>query len=196
MFSPFFKALSPGKKIAFLAVFLALAVAANSVLEITLSLYNKITFTYFLLFVTAFLLGGVPAFAVAVVGDAIGFLISPTGTFWLYGVVMGIFALITGVFMHLVPIKGKGANYVKAAIALVVNYFVVTIFLATLVQYSYAILFLWGGNVNKGIWVYTLGYLGPRLTIQTAVYAGNMAACFLTIPLFERLLFRNRKNEP
>ena len=46
MFSKTFRAFSAGKQIAWLAVFVALSVAANSYIGIELSATNKITFTY------------------------------------------------------------------------------------------------------------------------------------------------------
>ena len=60
--------------------------------------------------------------------------------------------------------------------------------LNTVVNYTYALVFLWGGAVNKSLWVYLVGYLPPRLAIQTAVFVGNAALFLALLPLAERLM--------
>ena len=77
MVSKAFRSFSMSKQIAYLAIFIALSVAANSVLGVELSASNKITFTYTVSFLAGYLLGPVPAFLVGFIGDAIGFRISP-----------------------------------------------------------------------------------------------------------------------
>ena len=195
MFSKFFKSLSPSKKIAFTAVLLALSVVANTVIDFDPNPNNKITITYFVCFMSAYLLGAVPAFAVAFVGDFIGWLIMPDGMYWLYGLTLGIFAFITGVFLHCLPLKGGKSIYIKSIIALVAGYVAVTLFLNTIVNYTYVWLFVWNGELKKTFFVYIAASIIPRLGLQTAVYAGNIALCFAVIPVFERLLPRLTKKK-
>ena len=73
-FSTYFRALSAGKKIALLAVFVALSVVVNC-FSIDVSPSNKIAFTYAVCFFAGYLLGAVPAFFVALLGDVFGYLI-------------------------------------------------------------------------------------------------------------------------
>ena len=100
MFSKTFRAFSAGKQIAWLAVFVALSVAANSYIGIELSATNKITFTYAVCFFAGWLMGPVPGFLVGMLGDAIGFLIKPVDIYWLYGLTLGLYGAITGKAMY------------------------------------------------------------------------------------------------
>lgn len=194
MFSKFFLTLSPAKKVAYIAVFTALAVAANTILDIDVGNNNKITFTYTICFVTAYALGAVPAFCTAVAGDAIGFWIKPSPFFWLFGLSLGIFSFLIGVILHCLPIHRKGAIYIKTAIAFVLCYIVVTLIINTFVNFSYAYLFLWGGELKKTFWVYVATSIISRLGLQSIVYAGNVALCYALLPALERLLPRLQKN--
>lgn len=182
MFSKFFLSLSAGKKIAFLAVFTALSVAVNF-LSIDITPTNKITFTYLLCFFAGIFLGAVPAFSVAFLGDSISFLIAPTGVFWLFGLTLGLYAFLVGAVMNLLPVSGKKGVYIKAVIALSVGYLIITVFINSLVNYSYMLLFIWNGVAKKTFFV----YLGGRLAVQSIVYAVNTAACLLLLPLAANL---------
>ena len=64
MFSKAFRSFPMSKQIAYLAIFIALSVAANSVLGVELSASNKIAFTDTVSFLAGYLLGPVPAFLV------------------------------------------------------------------------------------------------------------------------------------
>ena len=183
MFSTFFKQISLAKKLAFTAVFLALSVVANSFIDIDITPNNKITFTYLICFFAAYLLGGLPAFVIGFVGDAIGFLIKPSGVYWLFGLTLGIFALLAGIILHYLPIKGKAAPYIKTGIALVVCYVAITLVLNSIINYYYVKIFLYGGEYSKTFWV----YLGGRIGIQSAIYAINVGVIFALLPLIERL---------
>lgn len=193
MFSRFFKQLSPAKKIAFLAVFLALGVASNF-LSIDLNPSNKLAFTYTVCFATAFLLGGVPAFAVGFLGDAIGFLLAPSGVFWLFGLTLGLFGLIVGFLLHLnVWEDRKWGTFAKAAISLLVAYLLITLAVNSVVNYYYVKIFVWQGEAKKTFFV----WLGGRIALQSLVYFANVALCMLLVPLLNRmtLLFGGKKRE-
>ena len=178
MFTKVFRSFSVSKQVAYLAIFIALSVAANSVLGIELSTSNKITFTYTVCFFAGYILGPVPAFLVGLIGDAIGFLISPVDVYWLYGLTLGMFGFLVGWIMNCIRREDKGWLFGKAILAFVVGFIVITCFLNTLVQYSYAYIFLWGGVAQKTFWVYLAG----RLSIQSVVYAVNVAVCLIALP--------------
>ena len=187
MFTLFFRKLSPAGKIALIAVFIALSIVANTVLDIDIPPKNKITVTYFIGFASAYLLGAVPAAAIAFVGDGLGWIIMPDGPYWLYGLTNAIFAFLTAVILHLLPLRRKRAIYIKAAIAFAACYLVCTVCINSCVDYTYALVYLWGGSAQKGLFAYLAGYFPPRIAIQSAVYAGNVALSFAALPFLERL---------
>ncbi len=191
MVSKLFRSFSLAKKEAYLAVFIALAVVANIVLDIDLTPSVKLTFSYVVCFFAAYLMGGVPAFAVAFLGDLIGFFIKPSGVYWLFGVTMGVYALLVGVILHLLPVRGRGAPYIKAAVALLAGYIAVTLCLNSVVNYYYVKLLVYHGDYDKPFFV----YLGGRIAMQSAVYAVNVGVCFALLPLIVHLpYFRTVKN--
>lgn len=177
-FSTYFRALSAGKKIALLAVFVALSVVVNC-FSIDVSPSNKIAFTYAVCFFAGYLLGAVPAFFVALLGDVFGYLINPVGVYWLFGVTLGVYAAIIGVVTNLPFGTGRAATYVKAAVALVLGYVLITVLLNSVVNYYYVKIFIWQGETNKPFLV----YLGGRLAFQTVIYAVNLAVCMALLPI-------------
>ena len=126
MFSKAFRSYSVSKQVAYLAIFIALSVAANSVLGIDLPPSNKIAFTYAVSFFAGYLLGPVPAFAVGLIGDAIGFLISPVDVYWLYGLTLGLYGFLVGWIMNGIRREEKGWLYIKAIIAFAAGFLVIT----------------------------------------------------------------------
>ncbi len=178
MFSKTFRAFSAGKQIAWLAVFVALSVAANSYIGIELSATNKITFTYAVCFFAGWLMGPVPGFLVGMLGDAIGFLIKPVDIYWLYGLTLGLYGALTGWVMNAIRFGGKGWLYGKAAIALAAGFVCITCLLNSLVMYLYLYLFVWGGVFQKSFIVYLLG----RLSVQSVVYLANVVLCVAILP--------------
>lgn len=187
MFSDYFKKLSSAKKLAVLALFLALSVVANTVLDIDITPQNKITITYFIMFASAVFLGAVPTLFVGFVGDLIGHLLMPDGTYWLYGLTLGLLGFTMGCMFHYLPIKNQ---YVKTSIIAIVCYILFTVVINSIINYTYTLLFLWGGHANKTLWVYLAAYLPPRLLIQTIVYVGNFFLCFAILPVFQRIIKR------
>ena len=187
MFSNYFKNLSSTKKLALLALFLALSVVANTILDIDITPQNKITVTYFVMFASAIFLGALPAFFVGFTGDLIGHILMPDGTYWLYGLTLGLLGFTMGCMFHYLPIKNQ---YIKTSIIAIVCYLIFTVAINSIINYTYALLFLWGGQVNKTLWVYLAAYLPPRLAIQTVVYFGNFLICFASLPVFQRIIKR------
>ena len=178
MFTKFFASLSLAKKIAYLAVFIALSVVVNSFIEISTP-STKITFTYFICFFAGFLLGSLPGFAVGFLGDAIGFLLVPQDVYWLFGLTLGLFGMIAG-FVRKLPLRGRTGVFGKACIALLINYLFITCFVNSLVNYSYLYIFLPNIVEGKTFWVYLTG----RLVTQTIVYAVNVAAVAVVLSVF------------
>lgn len=179
VFTRYFASLSAAKKVAYLAVFIALGVVVNSVVEINVSPTEKITFTYFVCFFAGFLLGPLPGFAVGFLGDAIGFLIAPLPVYWLNGVTLGLMGALAG-GLRLLPLRGKKGIYLKALIFFISSYLLITCCLNSIVNYSYVYLFVWGKTIKKAFWIWLTG----RLAFQTIVYAINVAICTAVLTAF------------
>lgn len=178
VFTRFFASLSAAKKIAYLAVFIALSVVVNSFIEISTP-STKITFTYFVCFFAGFLMGPLPGFLVGFLGDAIGFLLVPQDVYWLFGLTLGLYGMIAG-FVRKLPLRGRAGVFGKACIALLVNYLFITCFLNSLVNYSYQYIFLPHVVEGKTFWIFLTG----RLVTQTIVYAVNVAAIAVVLSVF------------
>ena len=193
MFSKAFRSFSVGKQIAFLALFIALAVAVNS-FELNLG-FAKITFSYFVCFFAGALLGPLPGFAVGLLGDAIGFLIVPQGVYWFFGVTLGLFGFLSGLFVNKLHIAGRRGVYLKAAIALAVCFVAITCVVNSLVNFYYLKMFVDGYSNTFG------AYFAGRMATQAIVYAVNVALCFLVLPgilrirAFARSLINVRREE-
>ena len=114
LFSVYIRRLTAAKKIALLAVFIALSIVVNC-FSIDVGSSNKIAFTYVVCFFAGYLLGGVPAFCIALLGDAIGYLVNPVGVYWLFGLTLGVYAFLMGVVMNFQvrADENKAAPYVR-----------------------------------------------------------------------------------
>ena len=184
LFSVYFRRLTAAKKIALLAVFVALSIVVNC-FSIDVGSSNKIAFTYVVCFFAGYLLGGVPAFCIALLGDAIGYLVNPVGVYWLFGLTLGVYAFLMGVVMNFQvrADENKAAPYVRTAVALVLGYVLITVLLNSLVNYWYVMLFVWNGAAKKTFLV----YLGGRLAFQSIVYAVNAAICVAIVPVLVQI---------
>ncbi|MDE6274314.1 MAG: folate family ECF transporter S component [Clostridiales bacterium] len=180
MFSKFFLSLSAGKKIAYLAVFIALSVVANA-FSIDVSTSQKITFTYLVCFLSGALFGAVAAFGIGFLGDAIGFLILPSsGPYWvLFSLSLGIYGFIAGIVFHCFKGERRSQLYLKGAIALIVNYILITLCINTVSNYYYLYIFYWEGIPKKAFLV----FLGGRIAFQSVVYVINCALCMALLPV-------------
>ena len=176
LFTKYFLSLSSAKKIAYIAVFIALSVVTNSLIEINVTPSNKITFTYFICFISGFLLGPLPGFLVGFLGDAIGFLLVPQDVYWLFGRTLGLTGLLAGLVRKL-PLYGRKGVFLKALVFFVLSYVVITCFVNSLVNYWYLYLFIWNGTVKTVFWV----WLGGRLAFQTVIYAVNVGLCAVVL---------------
>ncbi len=190
MFTKAFRSVSVSRKVAMLALFIAVSVVANSVLGVDIGASNKIAFTYLVCFFAGCMMGPVPAFIVGVVGDAIGFLIQPVGVFWFFGVTLGLFGFLTGLIMNGIRTKTVKGLYAKAVLAFAVGFVVVTCIVNSVINYFYSYLFYWDGIFKKGFWI----YLGGRLGIQSVVYVANaVLSMLLLVPLYRLPLLGDRR---
>lgn len=190
MFTKAFRAVSVSRKIAMLALFIAVSVVANSFLGVDIGSSNKIAFTYLVCFFAGCFMGPVPAFVVGVVGDAIGFLIQPVGVFWFFGVTLGLFGFLSGLIMNGIRTRTAKGLYAKAALTFAVGFLLITCIVNSVVNYFYSYLFIWDGVFKKGFWI----YLGGRLGIQSVVYVANVVlSMLLLVPLYRLPLLGERR---
>ncbi len=190
MFSKSFVSLSSGKKVALLAIFITLSVVAN-MLSVNVTPSFNITFTYTVCFFAAMLLGAVPAFAVGFLGDAIGFLIAPSGVYWLFGLTLGIYGFLAGIVMNYLPPKNGARLIIKCLIAFLICYLAITICLNSVVNYYYVKIFIWQGVPKKTF----LAYFAGRVGLQSAVYAINLGVSVLLLPVAARLQPGSKKRK-
>lgn len=163
MFTKAFRSVSVSKKIALLALFIAVSVLANSVLGVDIGGMHKIAFTYLVCFFAGCFMGPVPAFIVGVVGDAIGFLIQPSEVFWFFGVTLGLFGFLSGLIMNGIRTKTTKGLYAKALLTFIVGFLVITCIVNSVVQLLLYVSVLLGRRVQKGFLDLSRRQAGPAV---------------------------------
>lgn len=184
-FSRLFLSSSSGAKIAFIAMFTALAVIANA-LSIDISPSQKITFTYLVAFFAGTFFGGGAGFVIMFSGDVLGFLINPGGgVFWLpTSITTGLLALIPGVIMNVVRFRFKGGVMLKAVIAALAAYLLITCLLSPLANYTYIKYVVYAGReYDKLFSVYLVG----KIAFSSVVAWINYAVSFALIPIINSI---------
>lgn len=184
-FSDFYLRMSAGRRVAYLGVFIALAVVANiASIEVTASL--KITFTYVVAFFSGTFLGPLLGFAVCFFGDAVAFLL-PTGggVYWpLTGVCSGLLALIPGFVMNCVHFRFRGGVYVKTLISVVLMYLLVSCSLGAYSNYLYVKYVVYAGKEYTTLFG---TYLAGKLLFTSVVSLVNYVLVFLLIPVINSI---------
>ena len=74
-------------------------------------------------------------------------------------------------------------SWVGCGVALVLVCVLLAVLLSSLVNYWYAMLFVWNGAAKKTFLV----YLGGRLAFQSIVYAVNAAICVAIVPVLVQI---------
>lgn len=170
LFTKTFMGLSGGKKVAYLAVFTAIAVAVNAI-SIDITPVFKLTFTYIVGFLSGCLFGPIGGFAVMFIGDAIGGLIAGFVPNPIIGVGTGLIGLIPGVIVPYIR-----CNFV----ARLILSFVLCALICTLGINAYGT-FLFVASKYTSYWV----YLVTRLP-QLAVVLVNAFLSYFAVKLLNR----------
>ena len=157
MFTKTFVSLSAAKKIAYLAVFTAIAVVINAV-SIDLTAALKLSFTATVGFFSGALFGPVGGFTVMLVGDTVGCFIAGYAPNPLISLGTGMLGLIPGLVMTYM----RGNMIVKTLISFLLCFLTTTAFLNTLGVYLMA-------ARDVSFWSYML----IRLPVQVPVMAVN-----------------------
>ncbi len=167
------------RKIAYTAVFVALATIANVFTWLPVQSF-AISFAYIPAFFAGYICGPIPGLLVGALGDLLGQLIAPKGA-WLPTITLA--AALMGLIPGLVGKIPKLNPYLKILISYLLCLLVCTMFINTLTLwyvYSYS------KGKNKTFWV----YLWARLPKQALVSLINMG---LTMAIFEpckRVIFK------
>lgn len=189
-------------KLAFTALFTALAIVANT-FTIPLTPSNSVSFTIAVSFIAGIYLGAIPAMAVGFLGDLIGAIIHPMGA---YNWFMALSYALTGLICALVY-KLKLPRLLKLAIAMVIYLIVCSIALNTFGLWLQIIVgvdpspigllqffAMDKGGIRKSFWVYLAGRL-PFMLINWAVN-GVVVAILQQTKAFDRLFAQiNKRTE-
>ena len=167
------------KRIAYLAIFVALAVVTN-IFTITFSFMgsNAISFNYVPCFFAGIFLGPISGFIVGVMSDVLGCIIAPKGP-WLPLITLasGLLGLIPGLVF-----KIKKVNpYILMAISIVIVFVVCTAGLNTLA------IFLAYFKGKKTFFA----YLGARVGMQAIVVAINTVLLYALYYPLKKLIFNS-----
>lgn len=158
--------LTPSRRVAYTAVFTALALIANIFTIDTGLKYFMISFLATPCFFAGVMLGPLSGFAVGMISDLLGALIHPLGPYnVLIGIASGLLGFIPGVVFRYL----RGNAYVKAAVS-----FALCLIVCTAGLNTYALFVIY----SKGKTFFA--YLGVRLPFQIIVSAIN---CFITVLL-------------
>ncbi len=180
IFSPFVLKEKRSRKIAYVAMMVALSIVCNIFFEFKLGTvqYSLTTSVSCLI---GILLGGGAGFVACFIGDMVGFFVHPFGAYtpWI-GLATGLMAFISGSVFHLLKDKVKLNVYLKLAI----------ISVSTLVICSVGInsTFLWVAWNNQTPY---FTFLFARYFVQGQILVSlvNYAILFLLVPIIKRVPF-------
>lgn len=166
-------------KIAYIAGFVAINVVINAIGSIPLG-FVQFSLTLFISALTGIIIGPLFGFTACFLGDTLGYMIGSGGangwTPWV-GISMGVAAIIAAVIFNGLPMKFKGAIYVKLGLICVATLLICTYAINTTAAY-----YLWN---FKG-----LGYtefLWARMSLQIWNNLFNSALLFIAVPALSRV---------
>ncbi|PWM71288.1 MAG: hypothetical protein DBX59_09240 [Bacillota bacterium] len=182
---------SVSQRIAYIAVVAALSVVSNMFLEFKF-FDVQFSVTIVVSAVAGILLGPIGGFAACYIGDLAGYLYNSWGLMYMpwVGLSTAMLALIGGGIMN-IPLRFKGALYVKLALVCVLSLFVCTIGINSTGFYFYNKTMGFSDAVINyvsekfGAEVGYFGYLAYRLFFKGQIYNNlvNYALLFAVVPL-------------
>lgn len=190
---------SYAKRIAYIAVFTALLIVANMFVEFKFS-DVQFSVTIYLSVMTGMFIGPLFGFAAVFLGDLVGFFYNSWGFMYMpwVGLSCAVMALISGLIMNGIPLKFRGASYVKLAVVCIFTFLVCTVginstgfyFYNRAMGFSEAVMNYiterFGGEVTY------LGYCFYRLFFKGQIFNSlfNYALLFCTLPVLRSLKFK------
>jgi ECF transporter S component (folate family) len=193
LFSEVILSKSHAQKIAYVGLMTAICIVSNMFLEFKM-FDVQFSVTIFASVLTGILIGPLLGFTAAFLGDLIGFFYNSWGMVYMpwVGLSVATMALISGLVMNGIPLKFKGAGYVKLAIVCVLALMFCTIGINTTGLYYY---YVGIGAFSEKAMDYMTNVLGTgatywgytlfRLFISGQIYNNlfNYALLFLAVPL-------------
>ena len=180
LFSPFVLKEKRSRKIAYVAIMVALSIVCNIFFEFKLGTVQY-SLTTAISCLIGVLLGAGAGFVACFIGDAVGFFVNPFGAYtpWI-GLATGLMAFISGSIFHLLSNKSLLTVYLKITV----------IALSTFVICSLCInsTFLWATYYSKTtFWKFLI----TRYFVQGQVFVSilNYALLFILIPVIRRVPF-------
>lgn len=194
--SKFLNGLTDAKKIAFIAMFTALSVVTNTLLEIRVfDVQYSLTITFS--FMCGIFLGPVFGCTSCIIGDLIGYFINSFGQLYMpwVGISTGGFAFFSGLVFSFETNK-RYALYLNAAVFTVVSFLVCTILINSTCFYIYnrkigfsdAFLTYVESKTDKSEQSFLL-YLSYRLIFKGQILNSlvNYALIFISLPILKKL---------
>ena len=179
-FSPFVLKEKRSRKIAYVAMMVALSIVCNIFFEFKLGTVQY-SLTTSISCLIGVLLGGGAGFIACFIGDMVGFFVHPFGAYtpWI-GLSTGLMALISGAIFHLYENKSLLVIYIKCAIVSIVTFVVCSLCINST--------FLWVAYYNKASFD---KFLITRYFIQGQVFVSllNYAILFILIPIIRKVPF-------
>ncbi len=179
LFSPTLADKNGSHRIAYIAVVAALLVICNMFFEIKLG-NTQFSLTIFFSALAGILIGPLFGFAACFLGDLVGFLYNPFGSYspWI-GLSMGLIALFSGLIVGGIPKKTTWFLYVKLTVVCLLTFAVCTVAINTTALW----LLLWYPSL--GFWEYFL----QRFLVEGQVWNSlvNSVLLFIAVPLLNRI---------
>lgn len=180
VFSPLVSNATKTRKIAYIALMVALSIVCNMYFEFKLGPVQY-SFTTAISVLIGVLIGPCAGFVACFIGDAVGFFVNPFGAYapWI-GIATGLMAFIGGAVFNLFKSDKPWAIYVKLGVIALSTFLICSVGINTVflwVSY-YSDITFWAYFVNRYI---TLG--------QLIVSCINYALLFIIIPIIKRVRF-------
>ena len=179
-FSPFILKASRARKIAYIAMMVALSIVGNMFFEFKLGAVQY-SFTTLVSALIGILIGPIAGFIACFIGDGVGFIANPFGAYtpWI-GLATGLVAFISGFIVHFIKNDKPYTIYVKLAIISVSTFLICSVCINGM--------FLWLVWYSKMTFFEFLIYRYIALG-QLFVSIINYAVLFALIPIFKRVTF-------
>lgn len=126
-FSPFVLKATRARKIAYIAMMVALSIVCNMFFEFKLGAVQY-SFTTLVSALIGILIGPIAGFTACFIGDGIGFIANSSGSYspWI-GIATGLIAFATGAIVHLIKNDRYYTIYVKLTIISVITFFICSV---------------------------------------------------------------------
>ena len=126
-FSPFILKASRARKIAYIAMMVALSIVSNMFFEFKLGAVQY-SFTTLVSALIGILIGPIAGFIACFIGDGVGFIANPFGAYtpWI-GLATGLVAFISGFIVHFIKNDKPYTIYVKLAIISVSTFLICSV---------------------------------------------------------------------